>query len=69
MVDITVTKDKCAKMLCLIASLYKEDMIIQEERSEMKCNTIINLYNIPSYAKIKLLQVSASLTHCLINIE
>lgn len=37
MVDLSTTKDKCTKMLCLIAFLYNEDMIILEERTEMKC--------------------------------
>ena len=36
MVDISKTSDKCAKVLCLIAHLYKEEMILLEERSEMK---------------------------------
>ena len=34
--DLSKATDKVAKMLCLIGLLFREKMILAEERSEMK---------------------------------
>ena len=36
MVDVSNVGDKTAKLLCLLAQLYEQDMIMKEERVEMK---------------------------------
>lgn len=36
MVDLSLVQTKLAKILCLIASLFEQEMIMKEERNEMK---------------------------------